>query len=212
MVQSLADWNEKFGENDQFVGSQSGGRFEFEQDVAYRVRVKSDKVVRTKRDEIQLELQLEVLDGDAVAGSTREWLTLPKQPTDEKLKAETVRKITLRRRDDLQRILSCSPDYSSTCAIWDDRTVEDGKVVHIKNGSVLDAPAFRAAEKAANLETMKVSDQCHEELELALNPQFSLGLEGTEFWLVKAKNASKPQYPYTNIYNVMPEKYPLFGE
>lgn len=206
MVSTLSEWSEKYGENESFTRPVKSG-FTYEQDVAYSVRVKAAKVIKTKRNEIQLQLDLDVLDGEESAGTSREWLTLPKQVTDSNLKDELVRKLTLRRRDDLQRILSASPGYKSA-QIWDAREVVDGKVRHSFEGTPLDFKSFREREKAVNAFVMQVTDEWHEDP----GSDLSEGLTGAEFFLVKAANKSKPQYPYTNIYNVRPDKVQVFGE
>lgn len=202
---SLQDWESKFGTNDKFSASNRVG-FDFELDVAYRVEVKSAKIIETRRKDICLQLELSILDGADEVGTTREWITLPKQASDEKMPGDTVRKLTFRRRDDLQRILSVA--QPEKFAVYVDRKQEDGKAIYIgPDGKEMSFGEFKEREKEVNSAVMELTDAWHEEVGAPVED-----LSGASFYMVKAPNKRNADYPYTNVYNFKPEKIPVFGE
>jgi hypothetical protein len=139
-------------------------------------------------------------------GTSKEWITLPKQVNDSKLPAETVRKLTFRRRDDVQRILSVAEP--AKYAVYVERKLVDGKQQYIgPDGEPMSFAQFKAREKEINTAVLTLTDAWHEEVGAPVGD-----LEGSVFYLVKAPNKNNADYPYTNIYNFQPEKIPVYGD
>lgn len=206
MVATIESWEAKFGSNDQFTASNRIG-FDYELNVAYPAQIKTAKIIKNKRDIVclQLDLVLQNADRSENIGSAREWLDLPKQAADEKFDIAMVRKITLRRRDDLQRLVSLS---DAKFCIFADRITDGGKVKYLdRNGQAMNQGDLRAREKEVNEAVMELADEWHDQV-----GETVADLEGAEFWIVKAPNPKHANYPYTNIFSAKPTKFPLVGE
>ena len=209
MSSVIDSWESQFGGNEEYVKANKAG-FDYDLDVAYRVRVADAKVTKTKRGDIQVCLDLQVREGGAhgedgdIIGSTKEWLTLPKQATDKELAKDLVKKITLRRRDDFQRILMTQ---DAKYAIYSSKEERDGKKVYLDpSGNVLTGAVYKERELEVNTAVMALCDSLHE-----MEGQSVPELIGAEFYLVKSPNKKKPEYPYTNIFSSPPENMPVFG-
>jgi hypothetical protein len=204
-MSSLEGWENKFGGNDEYVKSSRRG-FDFELGVAYRSRVTGAKIVETKRGDICLQLDLALYSGHDVVGTSMEWFTLPKQASDEspRLTPELVRKLTYRRRDDLQRILSTvHTDYSKYAT----RILRDGSPIYFdEDGLEMSHAEVKAREKDVYARTMEWSDAHHDRVGEALED-----LKDAVFYLVKAPNPKNGNYPYTNVYNSKPDTIPVLG-
>ena len=217
-MQTLESWNEKFGSNEELADAKTsdarGGksRFEMDLDVAYPVSVKRARIVTSQRGKRQLELTLNVLKGEEVAGETRAWLELPKQPEadlalEQSKGIDVVRKIILRRRDDLNRIYAAADPKQF--AVYAERTKgEDGKYHYIgHDGKELSNDAYRAREREVKLAMLAYADDLFERDGEDLDD-----LVDTFFYMAKVANKEKPQYPYVNYYTYRPDKLPVFGE
>lgn len=203
---NLDQWNAQFeGDNKIELFRVADKGFTFELDVAYPVTVREAKVVRSSKGDVQLQLDLDVKDGDETIGSKREWLTLPKQESDLKLTRENAEKATQRRFDDMLRVLGAA--FPKVYKSYAEKIEKPGQKPIFKDfdGNIIvgDAWATRATERQTKC--VAFTDALHGRLDESIDE-----LEGTSLWLVKASNKRDARYPYTNWYDAQPSKVPMF--
>jgi hypothetical protein len=191
---NLDEWNAQHGIDEDELAKATSNRFEFEFGKSYAARVTSSKALTSSFGSRQIELKLDILNGDeSVAGKTTEWITLPKQPeTDCSLKKETVAQLTMRRRDDLRVLLAAAEP--------DTYTIPPGT-----KGKEWEKKAFEI-----NKLVMARADELHREIEDNAGGGGIPGLQDAVLYFVKVPNKKKPEYPYTN-WSVSPKPgYPKF--
>ena len=207
-AQTLEQWNEQYG-TDTFAESTRPKGFEFDIGVAYPVSVKAAKICTSQRGSRQVELTLNILKGEDVAGQTKVWLELPKQPVvDPTLAPDKMRTRVLRRRDDLLAVYGSADP--KRFAVYKERIKNDhGRYDYVgHDGERLTSDAFKAREREVNQNMMDYGDELH-----GYEDGHTLEeLTDTFFYLSKAERKDKPEYPWTNVYTLRPEKLPLFGE
>ncbi len=204
---NLDEWNKQFeGDNAIELFRQSDKGFELALDTAYTVNIREAKVVRSSKGDIQLQLDLDIKDGEDTLGTKREWLTLPKQVSDLQLTRENAEKATQRRFDDMLRILGAAfpKDYKN----YAEKIEKPGQKPIFKDfeGNIIvgDAWATRATQRQTKC--IAYTDALHGRLDESIDE-----LEGTSLYLVKATNKRDARYPYTNWYDARPSKVPLFS-
>lgn len=216
MVQALEDWNAQFGAEDFTQPSKGNGVsiFELEFEKNYPVRVKRARLSTSTRGSRQLELELSVLDREGEeAGTRKEWLTLPKQPsTDVGQPPESVRKWTMRRRDDLGKVLAGAD--SRRYGLYAKRVRDDNSKQNVytdHEGNIMDKEALDQRSLFINKNIMDCADAMHEAISAGdtadLDP-----IIGSEFFVVKVKNPKSEKYPYTNLYCAPDTRKPMWYE
>lgn len=191
---NLDEWNAQHGGDEEDFCKPQSNRYQFDYDTTYKVRVTDAKAVKSSFGSRQIELKLEVVNGDEVEGNVTEWVALPKQPeTDAKLDKATVAKLTLRRRDDLRTVLAA------------------GDAEHYSVPSDLKGPAWEARAYEVNKRVMHESDKLHLEIEQDGVVSLPHLIDATLF-VVKVANKKKPDYPYTNWYAQPKKGVPMHGE
>lgn len=200
----VESWGQRYGSNEEYVKSARVG-FDYELNVAHPVKITAAKIIQTKREEVCLAIDVEILERGEVIGKAKEWFTLPKQVTDDRLAADVVRKLTFRRRDDIQRIFhGAEPQFAKFAK----RELRDSKPVYFdETGAELDNKAYTEREKTVNAAIMEWCDAAHEQVGESVDM-----LIGVEFYIVKAPNKRNADYPYTNVYNMRPDTIPVLGE
>lgn len=205
MVQALEDWNMQFGAEDFTQPSKGGNNssFPLEFEKNYPVRVKRARLSTSTRGSRQLELEVAILDRDGEeAGIRKEWLTLPKQPTtDVGQPAENVLKWTMRRRDDLGKVLAGAD--SRKYGLYAQRKRDDNAKVNIyidHDGNIMSKEALDERGRFINKNIMDCADAMHEAL-AAGDTQDLDPVIGAEFFIVKVENPKNEKYPYTNVYS-----------
>lgn len=210
MSSAIDDWNAQYGNLEDYTKPTGGGRFNFEFGQNYRMRIKSAKVERsTNRGDIQILLDLEVLkQDDTVAGAHKEWLTLPKQESDSTLAGgvDQIIKVTLRRRDDLGRVLAgVDPARFALYASTGDKP-GGGTVFFDADGNLLTNSDLDERQVEINARVMEEADQLHGQ-----TGEYLPDWVGAEFWIVKAQNPKSDKYPYTNYHSRPNPKLPIWG-
>ncbi len=210
-MQALEEWNDKFGGQDLSKSTRKSAGFDFDFDTSYHVRVKSAKAAKSSKGDRQIQLQLAVLDSsEREVGKTMQWLTLPKQPeTDLHHPAEQVYKWTLRRRDDLGKVLANVHREQFSLAPGGRQQEGDRYNYRDADGKPMSKAQLDARQVEINNNVMKWADQLHGEMMHNDAPELE-ELLGTEFYIVKVENKKNPKYPYTNIYANPSPKLPMF--
>lgn len=206
---SLEDWNKQFADGDEAIDlfAPKAKGFSFDLDVAYSVRVREAKVIRSSKGDVQLQLDLDVMDGEDKLGDKREWLTLPKQQSDLKLTREQAEKATQRRFEDMLRVLSAA--YPKDFRQYAERIDNGSAKATFKDfdGKVMEGEAFALRDTARKTKCVKWTDALHGKVDETIDD-----LEGTSLYIVKATNKRDARYPYTNWYDAKPRKTPVFSK
>lgn len=206
---TLDDWNAQFADEDGialFRVAQERSH-ELQLDVAYKVNITGARVVKSARGDIQLELKLDVMDGEDVLAQRREWVTLPKQMSDLKLTRENVEKATQRRFDDLLRILGAA--WPEQFARYKEKTSSpSGKDTFIGfDGKPITGNGWAERDAQRRQACIEYADRLHGRVDESIDE-----MEGTSLYLVKATNKRDARYPYTNWYDAQPAKVPMFSK
>lgn len=201
---SMQEWQQKFGLDPTKV-AQRGMAYEFGK--AYQCKSTSAKIVSTPRGDIQLQVAISLLNLDGhTLGKDLLFLTLPCQASDDKIPEVSRMKITMRRRDDVQKLLSLAdPQKYLGCA----SVARKGKrVVKLdEQGNKLSNSERTRREQEVNRLVMDWCEDHRQRLNTTIDE-----LANLDFYIVKVENPNNDDFPFTNIYTIEPDsaKFPLY--
>ena len=206
-MSSIAEWNEQYADVNPFP-EKKGGAFDWQMNVAYPCRVNKARVVKSQRGDVQLQLGIDVLNGESddadTQGRENFWIDLPKQESDKGRPRDQVEKMTVRRFANLMRVYSAAlpGDY----APYKECKQEGQKRTYIGfDDKPMEAADFDNRKHETQTRIVKTAEELHgmegQEVEL---------LEGTMLYIEKAPNPRNEKYPYVNYYASRPRSTPVY--